>query len=79
MYFVSRRSLNSSRKSEFGDSGHRRTPTGDLSKITADRLLSKMRQYAIDPLPPVARKRSGRSQTSLNDQMGRIGRNRERF
>jgi hypothetical protein len=49
MYFVSRRSLNSSRKSEFGDSGHRRTPTGDLSKIAADRLLSKMRQCANDP------------------------------
>jgi len=52
VYSVSGRSLNSSRKSEFGDSGHRRTPTGDLSKIAADRLLSKMRQCANDPLQP---------------------------
>ena len=39
--FQSGRSLNSSRKSEFGDSGHQRTRDGDASKIATDRLLSK--------------------------------------
>src|SRR2546429_3932415 len=47
--FVSGRSLNSSRKSEFGDSGHCRISTSNVSKIAADRPLSKMRQCAIDP------------------------------
>jgi hypothetical protein len=53
-YFVSRRSLNSSRRTEFGASGHCRISTGDVSKIAADRLLSKMRQCANDPHPPLA-------------------------
>jgi hypothetical protein len=40
--------MNSSRKSEFGDSGHCRISTSDVSKIAADRPLSKMRQCAND-------------------------------
>jgi hypothetical protein len=36
---VSGRSLNSSRKSEFGDSSHRRISTGDVSKIATDRCF----------------------------------------
>jgi hypothetical protein len=39
--------LNSSRKSEFGESGHWRISTGDVSKTATDRPLSKMRQCAI--------------------------------
>ena len=65
MYFVSRRSLNSSRKSEFGDSGHCRISTSDVSKIAADRPLSKMRQYANDPLQPYAIFRSSDWSTSV--------------
>src|SRR5258708_8667960 len=49
LYFVSRRSLNSSRRTEFGASGHCRISTSDVSKIAVDRLLSKMRQCANDP------------------------------
>src|SRR5207245_10583277 len=44
----SRRSLNSSRKTEFGASGHCGISTSDVSKIAADRPLSKMRQCAND-------------------------------
>ena len=51
VYFVSCPLLNSSRKSEFGESGHWRISTGNVSKIAADRPLSKMRQCAIDPNP----------------------------
>jgi len=54
VYFVSRHSLNSSRKTEFGASGHCSISTSGVSKIAADRPLSKMRQCAIDPNPPVA-------------------------
>jgi hypothetical protein len=39
LYFVSRRSLNLSRRTEFGASGHCRISTSDVSKIAADRLL----------------------------------------
>jgi len=42
LYFVSGRSPNSSRRSEFGDSGHCRISISDVSKIAADRPLSKM-------------------------------------
>jgi hypothetical protein len=54
VYFVSRRSLKLSRKTEFGASGHCRISTSDVSKIAADRLLSKMRQCANDPKESVA-------------------------
>src|SRR5213592_2352063 len=37
VYFISRRSLNSSRKTEFGASGHCKISTSDASKIAADR------------------------------------------
>jgi len=66
VYFVSGRSLNLSRKSDVGDSGHSRISTSDVSKIAADRALSKMRQCVNDPLLPVALYRSGPSRTSLN-------------
>jgi hypothetical protein len=49
VYFVSGGSLNSSRRTEFGASGHFRISTSDVSKIAADRPLSKMRQCANDP------------------------------
>ena len=49
LYFVSRRSLNSSRRTEFGASGRYRISTSDVSKIAAGRLLSKIRQCANDP------------------------------
>jgi hypothetical protein len=49
VYFVSRRSLKLSRKTEFGATGHCRISTSDVSKIAADRPLSKMRQCANDP------------------------------
>src|SRR5207302_6495751 len=51
VYFVSRHSLNSSRRTEFGASGHCRISTSDVSKIAADRPLSKMRQCANDRKP----------------------------
>src|SRR5438105_11607219 len=54
MYFVSCRSLNSSRKTELGASGHCRIFTSDVSKIAVDRPFSKMRQCANDPHPPYA-------------------------
>ena len=66
VYSVSGRSLNSSRKAEFGDSGHCRTSTSEVSKIAVERPLSKMRQCANDPFLPVVRSRRRRSQTSLN-------------
>ena len=40
-YFVSRRSLNSSRRTEFGANGRCRISTRDVSKIAADRPLQK--------------------------------------
>src|SRR5206468_9020813 len=46
--------LNSSRKIEFGASGHCKIFTSDVSKIAADRPLSKMRQCANDPKPTFA-------------------------
>ena len=49
VYLVSCRLLKPSIKSEFGQSSHWRTATGDVSKIATDRPLSKMRQCAIDP------------------------------
>ena len=52
-YFVSRHSLNSSRRTEFGAGGRCRSSTSDVSKIAVDRPLSKMRQCANDPLPPL--------------------------
>jgi hypothetical protein len=42
VYFVSRRSLNSSRRTEFDASGHCKISTGDVSNSAADRPLSKM-------------------------------------
>ena len=61
MYFVSSRSLNSSRESEFGDSGHCRISTSDVSNSAADRPLLKMRQCANDPLRSFRLRRSRRS------------------
>jgi len=46
-------------KSEFGESGHWRISTGDMSKIATDRPLSRMRQCAIDPSLPFATGRFG--------------------
>jgi hypothetical protein len=60
LYFVSRRSLNSSRRTEFGASGYCRISTNDVSKIAAERLLSKMRQCANDPTQTAGVLRSGR-------------------
>jgi hypothetical protein len=51
VYFVSCSLLNSSRKSEFGDSSHRRIPTGDVSKIATDRLLLKSATVRYRPVP----------------------------
>ena len=41
VYFVSRHSLNSSRKTEFGASGHCRISTSDVSNIAAGRRFQK--------------------------------------
>jgi hypothetical protein len=61
VYFVSRRSLKLSRKTEFGASGHCTISTGDVSKIAADRPLSKMRQCANDPDQASESLRNGRT------------------
>jgi hypothetical protein len=53
MYFVSGRSLNSSRETEFGARSHCRISISDVSKIAADRPLSKIPQCANDPNPSV--------------------------
>jgi len=63
VYFVSRRSLNSSRRTEFDASGHCRISTSDVSKIAVDRLLSKMRQCANDPLLSFAVPANGHSKS----------------
>jgi hypothetical protein len=55
-YFVSCRLLNSSRKSELGESGHGRISTGDVSRIATDPPFSKMRQCTIDPIPDSRRR-----------------------
>jgi hypothetical protein len=50
--YLSRRSLKLSRKAEFGASSHCKISISNVSKIAADRPLSKMRQCANDPKPP---------------------------
>jgi hypothetical protein len=45
-------SLKLSRETEFGASGHCRISTSGVSKIAADRSLSKIRQCANDPERP---------------------------
>jgi hypothetical protein len=59
VYCVSGRSLNSSRKTEFGASGHCRISTSDVGKLQPSGRSPKRRPCAIDPLQPVVRRRSG--------------------
>jgi hypothetical protein len=60
MYFVSGRSLNSPRETEFGARSHCRISISDVSKIAADRPLSKIPQCANDPDQPLGLLQSGR-------------------
>ena len=50
VYLSSGRSLNSSRKPELGESGHRRPPTGDTRGIAADRRLSTRANARYRPI-----------------------------
>jgi hypothetical protein len=69
VYFVSGRSLNSSRKSEFGDSSHRRIPTGDVSKIATDRLLLKSATVRYRPVAAREAVERRTLQTSVSGQL----------
>ena len=51
VYFVSCPLLNSSRKSEFGESGHWRISTGNVSKIAADPAAFKNATVRYRPKP----------------------------
>jgi hypothetical protein len=52
-------------KSEFGDSGHRRTPTGNVSKIALTGCFQKARRCGIDPFRPFKHAESGHSDVSM--------------
>jgi hypothetical protein len=56
-------------KSEFGDSGHRRTPTGDVSKIATDRLLSKNATVRYRPVAARGAVEKRTLQTSVSGKL----------
>jgi hypothetical protein len=65
VYFVNGRSLNSSRKSEFGDSGQCRISTSDVSKIAANRPLQKCDSARTPHIRPWCARASRRSRILL--------------